>query len=270
MEETAAVFVHLDAGCQCIFHVTRIAPAQQVGIGFGGQHHAYVNAREGRRLQRLKHHLGRHEVGRLYVEVSFGVLYHPREAIHQVGIARHGVGRYDLYECRVCDGRCRLHQREIGIVAQQFLAHEIPVGGKDALQPMHGCPLHAQVKVAPCTALFSLFAHISQGQVHAAHIAHSPVDDAHLAMVAIVCAVRQAGEAHRQEGLHLNASLLHTAEKGCVHIPAAHIVVEQAHLNAPLRTVHEGVGHQKAHGIVLDDVRLQMNMVLCLLEVAQQ
>ena len=69
-------------------------------------------------------------------------------------------------------------------------------------------------------------------EVHAAHEGERAVDDADLAVVAIVHLVGEGGEAHGQEGLYLHAAAREAAEIAVARVPAAHVVVEKPHVHA--------------------------------------
>ena len=53
-------------------------------------------------------------------------------------------------------------------------------------------------------------------------------------------------------------------------MPAAHGVVDKADVNAAPRLVDEGVAHQAAHGVVLDDIGLDMDALVRPPHLAQQ
>lgn len=80
-------------------------------------------------------------------------------------------------------------------------------------------------------------------------------------MVAVVHLVREAREAHRQEAPGLDTALRQALEEAAGHVPAAHVVVDEAHLDALAGLVDEGVGHEASHAVVVDDVALEVDVV---------
>ena len=89
-------------------------------------------------------------------------------------------------------------------------------------------------------------------------------------MVAVVGFTGELGETHGHERLYLDASFTHALEELAVNAPAAHVVVDDAHLNASPRTVDEGVADETAQGVVLEDIDVDVDMALRLGDVAQQ
>ena len=60
--------------------------------------------------------------------------------------------------------------------------------------------------------------------------------------------------------MHLDACIAHALEKRSVYIPAAHIIVDNAHLYPTLRLGNQRIGHQVAQGIVAEDVCVEMDV----------
>ena len=97
-------------------------------------------------------------------------------------------------------------------------------------------------------------------EVHAAHEGERAVDDADLAVVAIVYLVGEGGEAHGQEGLYLHAAAREAAEITVARVPAAHVVVEQPHVHALGGFGKQEVGHGFAHGVGGEDIGLEIHV----------
>ena len=112
--------------------------------------------------------------------------------------------------------------------------------------------------------------HITLGDVHPADISHRAINDEQLAMVTVVGFSGKRREANGQEGLDLNTRLAHLLEETVLHAPAAHVVVDDTHLNAFTGFRYQHVGHHTPQGIVLKDVDINVNVALGPGHVAQQ
>ena len=55
-----------------------------------------------------------------------------------------------------------------------------------------------------------------------------------------------------------------------LHVPAAHIIVDQPHLHAFPRLVDQGIGHQTTQGVVGNDIHIDMDVALGLTDILQQ
>ena len=122
-------------------------------------------------------------------------------------------------------------------------------------------PFDAQVRVAPRAEAESL--QVAFGDVHAPDEARASVDDGHLAVVAVVHLAGEQREPHFQESPHLDAFAAHAVVEAVWHVPTSHVVIEQAHFDALPGFVHEQVAHEPPDGVVLEDVKLEMDVVSC-------
>ena len=111
---------------------------------------------------------------------------------------------------------------------------------------------------------------IAVGNVHAANVARQSVDDDNLAVVAVVGLAGERRETHGQERLYLDAGLAHALIEAVVHAPAAHVVEDDAHLNALSGLVDERIADETAQGVVFEDIDVDVDVVACLRNVAQQ
>ena len=103
--------------------------------------------------------------------------------------------------------------------------------------------------------LFAVARDVAFGDVHAADETHLAVNDAELAVVAVVHLAGEGREAHGHECLHLYASLAHAVEEFVPHVPAAHIIVDESHLHTLPCLVYQHVGHEIAQRVRLHDIR---------------
>ena len=179
-------------------------------------------------------------------------------ALHDLGIGCNGSAGYKLYHvgARCLPYPCHRHWRgqcfPVGIilpVAEQRAVNEVPVDKECALQGVDGPARKAHHGVAPSLAL-----HIAYGEVHAANEAHLTVYHHYLAVVAVVDAAGELGEAHRKERQCLYALLAHALEELVANLKASHIVVDEPDLHALSRLVDEQVAEHPPEGIVLEDV----------------
>ena len=106
--------------------------------------------------------------------------------------------------------------------------------------------------------------HIPQGDVHTTNEAYPAIYHAQLAVVAIIHLAGKGRETHRHKGMHVDARISHSLEEGILHLPAAHIIIDEAYLHALFRLVYQGISHQIAQGVVFQDISIQMDMVLSL------
>ena len=127
-------------------------------------------------------------------------------------------------------------------------------GVDDAAPESHVC-------VAPRQRAVTHAFHVAQGYVHASGESLYAVDYANLAVVAIVHFAGESREFHRHEGADVNASLLHAFEEGTRHTPAAHVVIDDAYLDAFLCLLYECVGDEAAQRVVVEDVGFKMDVM---------
>ena len=126
---------------------------------------------------------------------------------------------------------------------------------------MDGIAVYAQMCVAP-SAKFLCPAYITQGNVHAADEPFLSVDDAHFAVVAVVYLTGECRKLHRHEGIRINAGIVHAFKESLRCLSAAHIIVDDAHGYALACFVDKCIGDKSSQGIVLNDIRTQVDVVL--------
>ena len=112
--------------------------------------------------------------------------------------------------------------------------------------------------------------HVTSGNIHAADIAHTTVDNDDFAVVAVVNFASERRKADRQEGRHFNARLAHLLEESVPHTPTAHVIVYETYLDTLTCLIHQSIGHQTAYGIVLKDIHIDMYVMGGLGNVLQQ
>ena len=263
VQEAGAVEVDLDAGAQHVGHVGAGGQVDQARVALLGQHQADVDAGQGGRLQGAEDAVGGQEVGRLEEEVAAGGADGQGHGLHDGAPVAHGVAGGHLHEAVAHGGQ----GGEVDGRGEQGAVDEEPVAQEGGLQSVDGLALDAQVGVAPAAPGDA--AHVALGQVHAAHEAHAAVHDQYLAVVAVVHAAGEQREAHLEEGAGVDAAHAHLFEEGVGDVPAAHVVVEHAHLDALGGLLEEGVAHEASHGVVGHDVGLQVDVVAGTADVGQ-
>lgn len=127
---------------------------------------------------------------------------------------------------------------------------------KARLYAVDGAAPYAQMSVAPCGSVAAL--DIPQGYVHAADKAHAAVYNAQLAVVAVVDLAGECRKLDRHEGMHVYSGIAHTLEKRIGNVPAAHVIVDETHLNALFCLGNECVGNEIAQRIVAYNIGLEM------------
>ena len=100
---------------------------------------------------------------------------------------------------------------------------------------------------------------IALRDIDAAREADLPVHDQNLAVVAVIDAAGEPRESHRHEALRLHARLAEPAHELAAKAPAAHVVVDEPHLDAFGRLFDEDVGDFAAELVVLDNVIFEMD-----------
>ena len=64
--------------------------------------------------------------------------------------------------------------------------------------------------------------------------------------------------------MNINACIAHPLEESILHLPAAHIIIDESHFHSLLRLVYQGIGYKISQGIIFHDIRIEMDMMLCL------
>ena len=62
--------------------------------------------------------------------------------------------------------------------------------------------------------------------------------------------------------MNINARITHPLEESILHLPAAHIIIDESHFHSLLRLVYQRISHQIAQCIVLEDVSIQVDVML--------
>ena len=104
--------------------------------------------------------------------------------------------------------------------------------------------------------------HIALGDVHATDESYPAVYHAYLAVIAVVHLAGKRRKPYRHERMHIDARFPHALKEGILHLPAAHVIVYQSDFHSLLRLVYQGISHQIAQGVILEDVGIQMDVML--------
>lgn len=128
--------------------------------------------------------------------------------------------------------------------------------------------MDAHHRVAPGLCAEAL--HVAKRDIHAADIAHAPVEDSYLAMVAVVDLAGEGRKADGHEGVDLHPTLTHPLIEAGRDAPAAHVVVDDAHLHALGSLGDQGVAHEAPQGVVLEEEEVEVDMVAGRGDVAEQ
>ena len=225
----------------------------------------HVDTTQGGGLQREEHGVVGQEVRRLDIQVATGSKYGAHEALHDFRIGRRRAAGDNLCDAVVGDTR---QGWVVAAVGDERSVDEVPVDEERALQTVHHAARQPQHGVAPRLSARPL--HIAQGDVHATNVAHLSVDDNQFAVVAVVGLAGERGEMHGQVRHHLDTVAAHGLEERAVYLPAAHIVVDDTHLDTLLGFLSQCVGNKASQRIVLDDVHVDMDVVARLADVLQQ
>ena len=160
----------------------------------------------------------------------------------------------------------------VASVGDERPVDEVPVDEEGTLQSVDGRPLKAQMGVAPgggclfCGAAFD----VASGDVHTSDVASLSVDDVNLTVVAVVHLAGESRKLHGHEGVDVDACLAHTLKEVAVYLPAAYIVVDDAHLHTLSGPVDESVGDEVAQFVVGKDVGVYVDVMFRVGDVAQE
>ena len=117
---------------------------------------------------------------------------------------------------------------------------------------------------------FLLSLDIPGGNIHTADIAHLSVDNTDLTVITVVYLSRKGRKLHRHEGMHLYTLITHTFEEGTVNTPTTHRIIDHSYLNTLFCLRDQCVGHHISQGIIIKDIRIQMDMMLGLPYIPQE
>ncbi len=265
MDESVGIEIHLDTGGNGLADVGAARPIDKDGIGAARQDHLHVYTGQHGGAHGKPDRLGGQEVRGLDVDVATRLEQDAHIALHDLRPLVGGVAGDDLRQTVVGDGG--VGGRIVNAVGDERPVHEIPVDEKCLLNAVDRSALDAQVGVAPLAPASQRgqsLAHtldITQGDIHAADEARLAVDDAYLAVVAVVDLAGERREMHGDERTDHDTGTAHALEEASAHPPASHIVIDDPHLDALARLVDEHVGQQVSQGIVGKDVDRQMNVL---------
>ena len=263
MVEARLVEIHLHARLYGLLKIRPSGPLHQLGIRFLRYHEAHVDAGQGRCAHGEEHGLGGQEVGRLHIDILLGLEENAHVALHDVGPGRDRAGADHLGQQLASPLTWRGWQG-LGIIfpaGDERAIDEIPVDEESPLHGIDNAPSQAEMGVAPGLVAGTL--HVAQGNVHAADESRGAVDDAELAVVAVVHFPGEGRKPHGHEGLHLYAALAHPFEEPAFHVPASHVVVNDTHLHPLPSLGDEGIGKEPPQGVVGEDVGAEMDVVVC-------
>ena len=117
---------------------------------------------------------------------------------------------------------------------------------------------------------FLLSLNITCGNIHTSDITHLTVDDTDLTVITVVYLSGKGRELHRHEGMHLYTLITHTFEEGTVYTPATYRIVDHAYLNTLFCLCDQRVGHHISQGIIIKNIRIQMDMMFGLSYIPQE
>ena len=75
---------------------------------------------------------------------------------------------------------------------------------------------------------------------------------------------------NRHECPHVDAGFAHPLKESVRHAPAAHVIVDESHLDALLGTVDECIADEASEGVVVNDVGVEVDVVARLPDGLQQ
>jgi len=148
-----------------------------------------------------------------------------------------------------------------GIGRPSFL---LPAVEKQLLQISGGWAVDAYPQVPPSLRAFSV-AGIFVTDIETRDEGGLPVDDCHLAMIALVEPGNPLFKGRRIKGETLDTLLLETPEKRAGRLETTDIIVQEEYLHSPFGSDEERLGESAAGTVIPDYVKLQDNVVLGLL-----
>ena len=238
MKKSRTVEVYLYASLYGLEDIRPARPLHELCVAMAGNHYPHVYSSQSGDTHCRHHRLGGEEIWSLYIHIAARLKQYAHIALHYVWPLLHRTARHYLYHNVV------LHvSQQFGIIAavgDESARNEIPVDEKRPLYGIHRSSYNLEMGITPAMAVSAR--DITFGNVHAADESHSAVDDAELAVVAVVHLACEGREAHGHEWHHLDTGITHTLEEGVVNVPASHIVVDYSHFHSFPRLVYEHVG----------------------------
>lgn len=209
MVEGIFVEADLDACLYGLANVGGACPLNQLRIAVARHHEAHVDTCNGSCAHGEEHGVGGEKIGCLKINILAGFEQDAHIALHDVGPHGYRTARHDLCQTVVADGEG--DGRIVGATVDECAVHKIPVDEERSLHGIDGAAPYAQVGVAPW--LMPASRHITLGYVHAANERRRAVDDAQLAVVAIVDLARERRKPNGHEGMYVDARLAHVFKK---------------------------------------------------------
>ena len=157
------------------------------------------------------------------------------------------------------------------MIGYQRTVNKVPVNQESALNAIHATALDTQMGITPKHPLASCFLplasfllapDIPRGDVHTTNEPDLSINHAQLSVVTVVHLTGKGREFHRHEAMHLNARIPHPFKERALHVPAAHIIVDHPHLHMLLGLVNQRVGNHVSQLVVVEDIRVDMDMML--------
>ena len=133
---------------------------------------------------------------------------------------------------------------------------------------MDSLALYQQVCVSPNAPRYAT--DIALGQVHAAYKTDASVNHDNLAVVAVVHFAGKCRETYFQEGVYLYAVFAHGFKKTFWYMPTTHVIVQYTHFDPFACFLHQCITYYTANGVILKDIKLDMDMVGGSLNFTQQ
>ena len=157
------------------------------------------------------------------------------------------------------------------MIGYQRTVNKVPVNQESALNAIHTTALDTQMGIAPKHPLASCFLplaslflapDIPRGDVHPTNEPDLSINHAQLSVVTVVHLTGKGREFHRHETMYLNARIPHPFKERALHVPAAHIIVDHPHLHMRLGLGNQRVGNHVSQLVVVEDIRVDMDMML--------
>ena len=225
-----------------------------------GHHQANIHSGKRRRAHRKEHRLRRQEIRSLHIHILLRLEQDANIALHDIRPRHNRTARHYLYQTIIVD--MDIHRRIVLTAAYQCSIYKIPIYQKSTLNGIDTTAFYPEMGIPP--RLFPRSLHVSQGDIHAADEAHLPIYHAQFAVVAVVHLTGKCRESNRHKGMNINARITHPLEESILHLPAAHIIIDESHFHSLLSLVYQGIGYKISQGIIFHDIRIEMNMMLCL------
>ena len=89
-------------------------------------------------------------------------------------------------------------------------------------------------------------------------------------MIAVVHFSRKSREFHGHKGMHFDTRLSHPLKELVFNIPTTYIVIDDTHFHALRSFLHQLIGHHITQRIVVENVRVNMDMILGFANIPQQ